>query len=336
MTMATNTASTQYPQLPNEVYLHIVELITDSRYLPRVWLDFRRVSRNFKAITESVFARKHLPHTIIDFPTITDIVYDKDGNKHRPGLGLHFEKLSGDNDERAVFSELREDYHKSTEILLDDSEDNPEDTLCKYVTTLWKECFYEYSLPAPETAFSTPPHILSVRRIVNDTALPGLEVNWERHAISVLWKEMLTSLFAEEEYLKQVEADEFREKGIANEDKFKSLGERARDGDQGALEEFMKSMISQVTDTRNKQRQMVREKRFRRLYNNYTDLVFEEQPNNPGKVRIIHDVQWATGFVDYDNEWGLKDHESLGLEDDDYGEYTGEMEEYDADSDEQE
>ncbi|KAI0439901.1 hypothetical protein F4803DRAFT_21311 [Xylaria telfairii] len=148
--MSANTASKKYPQLPTELYLCIIEVITDSSYLPRVWLNFHRVSREFKAITESVFIRQHLPHACIEFPAMFGYVYDKDDKEHLVELSLYFEKLAGNNNERAVFHQERDDFRQPTRIFFD----SYSDTLSGYITRRWREIFYEYSLPAPKTAFS--------------------------------------------------------------------------------------------------------------------------------------------------------------------------------------
>lgn len=126
---------------------------------------------------------------------MSSLVYDGDYNKHWIELSLQFEKLAGNNNEGAVFCQERPKHRQSTEILLD----SYPDTLSGYITSRWRDTFYEYSLPAPKTAFSNPPYVLSVRGVVNDTALPGLEVVWEEQTMSVRWKEMLTALFGEEE-----------------------------------------------------------------------------------------------------------------------------------------
>ncbi|KAI0469220.1 hypothetical protein F4859DRAFT_487400 [Xylaria cf. heliscus] len=226
--MNTNIEPTRYPQLPTEVYVHIVEFITDPYDLPHVWLNFRRVSRNFKAITELVFARKHLPHTIIDFPAPTHETYT---------LSLQFEKLAGDDDERAVFSCNRQDDPESAEVSPSDNDD--EEYTLSDISVMWRRRFYKHSRPPPETAVSIPPHILSVRCIINETALPGLEVNWERPTISVLWKEMLTALFGEEDYLHRVVDEESLEKcfpGGGN--KFSELYKRGKAGDDAAMREI--------------------------------------------------------------------------------------------------
>ncbi|KAI0973703.1 hypothetical protein F4678DRAFT_425590 [Xylaria arbuscula] len=241
----------------------------DSDYLPRVWLKFRLVSREFKAITELVFVRKYLPDTRIYFPTIHDVVYDNDDRKQYSGLNLQFEKLIGENDERVIFSESREDRRYSTKILRAQYLPENERTLYGYNTVLWKRDFYRYSLPPPKTAFSTPRHKLDVGGLINDTALPGLEVDWEEHAISFLWKEMLNAFFGEEDYMRRLEANgsgEFFENGELKDDKLRSLAERARAGDTEALEEYLTGSLALVARSERNRQQVVREERFRKWY----------------------------------------------------------------------
>ncbi|KAK8061753.1 hypothetical protein PG994_008119 [Apiospora phragmitis] len=57
------------PHLPLEVWTRIISKIIDCRYLPRVWLNCRRVSYALKVATETAFIAKHLPHTRIEFDT---------------------------------------------------------------------------------------------------------------------------------------------------------------------------------------------------------------------------------------------------------------------------
>ncbi|KAH8678349.1 hypothetical protein BX600DRAFT_507301 [Xylariales sp. PMI_506] len=49
------------PHFPLEIWVHILGSVTDARYLPRLWLDGRRVSRAFRAATEQAFAHSYLP-----------------------------------------------------------------------------------------------------------------------------------------------------------------------------------------------------------------------------------------------------------------------------------
>ncbi|KAI0814135.1 hypothetical protein GGR55DRAFT_634142 [Xylaria sp. FL0064] len=306
--MSANAVSAKCPQLYTELYMLIIEFITDLGYLPRVWLNFRRVSREFKAITELVFARKHLPQALITFPSITGTVYDVDDDKHQLSLALEFQKLTGDNDERAVFSEDRYYYDGSSKARLSESGR----TLLTEITDQWKHYFYDYAMPAPNTAFSTSPHVLSVFRVVNDTALPGLEVNWEEHTITVLWKEMLTALFGEEEYVERLRKNDIREgreRVRPSEEKAKELRELFEAGDNESIIEFMKSDANNANKMDNERRQMARRERFRRWYKNHRGMTAEEadeQPRNSNKVKVLQDYRGWLYCEEYDDEWGLE------------------------------
>ncbi|KAI1277336.1 hypothetical protein F5Y07DRAFT_398592 [Xylaria sp. FL0933] len=306
--MSASAVSTKRPQLYTELYMLIIEFITDSSYLPRVWLNFRQVSREFKAITELVFARKHLPHALIVFPSITGTVYDVDDDKHQLSLALEFQKLTGDNDERAVFSEDRYYYNDSSKTRL--SENGR--TLLTEITEQWKHYFYGYSLPTPDMAFSTSPHVLSVRRVANDTALPGLEVNWEEHTISVSWKEMLSALFGEEEYIERLKKNDIREGREdvrPSEEKAKELRELFEAGDNEPIIEFMNSVANHANEMDNKRRQMARRERFRRWYKTHKGLTAEEadgQPRNSNKAKVLQDYRGSLFWDEYDDEWGLE------------------------------
>ncbi|KAI0424691.1 hypothetical protein F5Y09DRAFT_323706 [Xylaria sp. FL1042] len=314
MAMSADSVSTQYPQLYTELYLLIIEFSTDSRYLPQVWLNFRRVSHQFKELTESVFVQKHLPHTIIIFPNITGSVYDVNDTRHQLSLALEFKKLTGDNDERAVFSENRYYYNASTETRITESGSI---TLATEVTDLWRRYFHDYSMPAPNTAFSTSPHIISVRRVANDTALPGLEVNWEEHTITVLWKDMLTALFSEEEYigrLAEKDIREGRENAPPMQDSVEALEDLIETGDNEAIYEFMKSFAWNAKKMDNERRQMVRRERFRRWYKNYTSLTTEEadeQPRDTNKVKVIQDYRETLNWTEFEDEWSYERSEYL-------------------------
>ncbi|KAI0157773.1 hypothetical protein GGR57DRAFT_460856 [Xylariaceae sp. FL1272] len=307
-----------HSRLPNELYIRIIELITDSRCLAHVWLNFRRVSRTFKSITESVFVKTHLRYACIDFPKVVGRVYDVDYHEYHTGLCLQFQGLDGDNNERAIFCEEPEEFRESKETRL--SEEDPEKTLFKCVTDLWRNSFLDYSMPPPYTAFSTPPHIIWVRRVVDDTALPGLIVNWEEHSLSVLWKEMLTALFGEEEHREYVASQSNLKPD--DEDQLRALADLANGGDNEAFEQMMQRLMSLAADADFKTRKMVRDMRIRGWYEKYTDLKPENQPDDPGKIDTMRAVENVMVFKEYDDEWEFlksgdrEDHET-GYDEDD-------------------
>ncbi|KAI1267788.1 hypothetical protein F5Y18DRAFT_376538 [Xylariaceae sp. FL1019] len=213
MSTSSESVATLVPQLPPELHFRIVELMTDTHYLAHAWANFRLVSRTFKAITESVFARRHLPTAIIDFPTLTDTVYGGPCYRYGMGLTFSFVKLDGENSERAIFSERRPDQVEYSEgrCPRETDRDNSENTFYHCVAVEWQNCFFDFSVPVLHTTSSSGYGCpLTTRRVINDTAPPGLQVEWDRRSISLLWKEMFTVLFAEEEHPKRRPVQEGR------------------------------------------------------------------------------------------------------------------------------
>lgn len=238
-----------------------------------------------------------------------EFVRGKDNNEYWAGLILVLERLSGDHDERTIFSRARRGHERLNEIILrkgseSGAENTVENTLSSHITARWKECFYEYSLPVPRTTFSLPPHMLCVGGVADDTALPGLEVKWEEHTISVIWKEMLSSLFGEDEYFREVlEAREMEMK------KNKIDPENHYKFPPGSTEhiEARVAWILRHDKMVEKAHLGVRGRRFRRLFESDTDLAFEEQPDNINKAKVLRQYGWVGTYgFEYEDEWGLE------------------------------
>ncbi|KAK7985549.1 heterogeneous nuclear ribonucleoprotein r [Apiospora saccharicola] len=149
------------PHLPLEVWTRIIGFVTDCHYLPRVWLNCRRVSHAFKAATETAFIRKHLPHTHIEFDVRTKEVL-RDVNENKVGL----------DDIVVKFSHLSEDRERAVFV----GERPYEEDKCVRLSSGGGD--------------------------VNDTVLPGLQIDFDKVEVSVLWKPMLSMLYGEAEYLK--------------------------------------------------------------------------------------------------------------------------------------
>lgn len=208
------------PELPVELWAHIVGFITDSRYLPRTWLHFRRVSRAFKYATEMAFVGKHLPHADLVFKEHqAGGVHDADANLIFPKVVFKFDRLA-DGGSRAVFARkhpveaLRE--VRISSCTEDGSNYSDSRNLFDLSIRRWRESMEPYvsSQSAKSREYVRPPHALAIRRVVNDTALPGLEVDYEKHEISVLWGPMLSLLFGEEEYIKWAKKVDYQHSAV--------------------------------------------------------------------------------------------------------------------------
>lgn len=184
------------PFLPPELWYLVIASITDSRYLPRVWLNFRLVSRFFKHATESVFAAEHIPRSRLEFLAF-DHVVDEHRVPQNLDFALDFDCFSDDGSRAIYTDKTMAGDHGSARLLGDES------------TTVHDECIRQwaarataYLAPPPANRRDAPPHVFVMRRIANDTELPGLEIDCRRFRASFEWRPALTALFAEEEYRK--------------------------------------------------------------------------------------------------------------------------------------
>ncbi|KAJ0332529.1 hypothetical protein COL922a_011378 [Colletotrichum nupharicola] len=176
--------------LPPELWEMIIGSITDCDYLPRVWFNFRRVSRTFKEITERVFSSNHLRYSRVTHVCLDFFIMTPKGGFIRVDekrLMLDFDRRSDDG-ERAVFNEkhFTSFGHLDKQIMFNRRRYKIGDILDGFRggwaashNRATREDRPPYS-PSHEWADISPlPHIFSLRRIANDTDLPGAEYDFE-------------------------------------------------------------------------------------------------------------------------------------------------------------
>ncbi|CRK11188.1 hypothetical protein BN1708_010064, partial [Verticillium longisporum] len=191
----TATRARSLPYLPPEIWMHIIGCITDSRYIPRVWLNLRLVSRFFQLLTERVFANCHLRRSRLEF-----LAFDPVTDEHRQprdlNFALDFDRLSDDG-LRAVYTDkAMAGQHGTSRLIASDA------TVHDECVKQWREKVTAYLAPPPTNRYDVAPHILVLRRIANDTELPNLRVDYDRFEASFDWRPALSKLFGEEEYRK--------------------------------------------------------------------------------------------------------------------------------------
>ncbi|KAK0661396.1 hypothetical protein DIS24_g2656 [Lasiodiplodia hormozganensis] len=191
-TRAPPTDSRRCPPLPIEVWVRIISCISNSNVIPHVWLSCRRVSRAVRAATEEAFLHRHLkPRTHIRFRDL-GMVRDSGGWKHYLGLTLEFDRLSEDRT-RAIFS-------NKNAIEDDDGDGEEEEEIERALTARWRSAMMLYQGNGDGCRNDLPPYTIAVRQIVNDTELPGLEIDYEKREMSFDWRAMFDKLFGEEAY----------------------------------------------------------------------------------------------------------------------------------------
>lgn len=299
--------------LPLELWERIICNITDSRYLPRVWLNFRRVSHLLKAATEHAFVTAHLQYTDLAFEPLS-VVRDKDENKYTLNVLLQFHRLSDDGD-RAIFAPEHPgpDYEWMKEVEMDDG---GEETLHDHYMTLWKRIITPYvSSPEQQAARQMcPMHVLAVRRLANDTELPGLEADPGRMQLSVLWKPMLSLFFGEIEYQKWAEKVVHQHKSDDDMSPIRDMAEQVKSG-QVDLVDYLKHAMAITAKGQDDVNITIRRLRFDRIMRKFqadssTELREDELYASTVAPLAIKDTLRALDFAEFDDEYEYRGYET--------------------------
>ncbi|OJD37370.1 heterogeneous nuclear ribonucleoprotein r [Diplodia corticola] len=190
------------PPLPVELWVRIISNIAHSNVIPHVWLSCRRVSRTVRAAAEEAFLHRHLkPRTHIKFRDL-GMVPDSHGWKHYLNLTLEFDRLSEDR-KRVVFSNrraLREEEEEEDEGEDEEEGRRHEKAVEDALTERWRAAMRLYQGNGYGCRIDLSPYTITVRQIINDTELPGLEIDYEAREMSFDWRAMFDRLFGEECY----------------------------------------------------------------------------------------------------------------------------------------
>ncbi|RYP74424.1 hypothetical protein DL770_007606 [Monosporascus sp. CRB-9-2] len=295
--METSVARCPRVELPVEVWAQIISFITDSRYLPRTWLHFRRVSRVFKHATEMAFVSSHLPHADLIFREHrssfhADLIF--------PKVVFKFDRLADGDRSRAVFVRKHPaESLREISVVADCGGAQDDNNLFDLTMRRWRETLEPYATHAArqqtnkKSSYAWRPHVLAVRRVVNDTALPGLEVDYEKQEISVLWAPVLSLLFGEEEYIKWAKKIDYQHssarRGMESMMRMVDSGEMPYDEVADLMWEFTTKRNFRVLD-------LVRRERLARYEHNDQDLR-DDALKRQVVVKAREHLEWAN-FAD--------------------------------------
>ncbi|GME65408.1 hypothetical protein GTA08_BOTSDO02129 [Neofusicoccum parvum] len=175
------------PELPFELWVRIISSVSNSNLIPSLWLSCRRVSRLVRAATEEAFLARHLrPRTRVRFGDL-GVTVDRRGRRAYLALALRFARLSKDR-ARAVFADATPEERLRDRGVYD------------ALLARWRDAMRLYQGDGNGCRNDLPPYTVAVRQIVNDTELPGLEIDYERREISFDWRAMFDMFFGEEQH----------------------------------------------------------------------------------------------------------------------------------------
>ncbi|KAF8069321.1 hypothetical protein FPV67DRAFT_1669327 [Lyophyllum atratum] len=157
---------------PHDLFYPILHYVKDMTFL---WTDCRAVSRDFSQAAERIFIEKHLKNKTwlaVDCGMWRSQKY----GKVYLACDFQFDRFDPSNPARAIFADKG-------------------------------KCVPEYrpeliSRLRSRLAYGNPAHnpkiLVQIRREVNDTAVPGLEVDYDGLEMSVEWKSMISAFLREE------------------------------------------------------------------------------------------------------------------------------------------
>jgi len=195
--MTFEVARTNNPYVPSELWHLILCLHPD---LVHLWCSCRQVSRGFRSIVDHIFKTEHLAQTAIEFDLGWDYL-DQEGLTDKCVFGVRctFDRFSDNDKEIAVFKDQQPKAERHAEWVQRHK---------KMELWKWKEKVDWYTGGDDKGAvtdggrlFDLSPWVVTVYAMVNDTALPGWNIDYEAREISFRWKEMFQCFFREQEYM---------------------------------------------------------------------------------------------------------------------------------------
>lgn len=170
--------------LPPEVWIHILSYHTD---LAHLWIVCRRVSSTLRACAEYTFGEHFLKDVHIDFQLEK---YNLGGKSKRPEIPVRFARLGKREEKEVAWYGAKRAVKES----LHNGHGKREKERHDMVMSRWEENVKGWK---PEM----PNYTIRIGDLVNDTALPGLDINVAAREIRFEWKKMLHLFFREYERL---------------------------------------------------------------------------------------------------------------------------------------
>lgn len=167
------------PSLPPEIWINILRYHTD---LAHLWTVCRLVSPGLRACAEQAIGYYFLDDVHIYFQLEK---YNLGGKSKRPEISVRFDRRGKGADKHIAWYK-----DVTSEKELGASQTKKAQEQAKKVMQRWEENVDGWK---PEM----PNYVISIGDLVNDTALPGLEIDIKAGEICFEWKEMLRLFFRE-------------------------------------------------------------------------------------------------------------------------------------------
>lgn len=296
------------PPLPLEVWECIIAQI-DAKYHPRTWLNIRRVSHLLKAATEHIFATEHLPQSRIEFRPLVLREASLSRNPEVIQIQLSFEGLS-DNGNRAIFTS-KNGFHDLKSIGVSSHAHGANKTVYDAFLHRWNELGRPYTQTRPSIEdLCFPNHCFVLYRDVNDTELPGVQIDLKRVTVSFLWKQMLSIFYGEIEYGKwasKVMAQHAVHTKQGLRDHSMAVRREHAEGNDRQLQGRLSAVMDRAEQEESKRTSIIRTMRFKRMlermeYQDKGQAIPDDLFARAGRATFVDSVKYALDWDRDDNE----------------------------------
>ncbi|KAF2817287.1 uncharacterized protein BDZ99DRAFT_457038 [Mytilinidion resinicola] len=188
------------PSLPPELWIRILTYNAD---LTHLWTTCRQVSQSFRAFTEQAFADTHLRHTAIHFHLDK---YNLGGSTRRPEVVTTFTRFSSSRlKERVYFAHNQTDDEIPEFRIKKTGRGGRGKTKETDIACLRKLLLERWRQQVQDIRPECPNYVIQIGDMVNDTELPGLELDeYTGVEISFEWRRMLDAFFREQERMRRL------------------------------------------------------------------------------------------------------------------------------------
>ncbi|TVY52887.1 hypothetical protein LSUE1_G009920 [Lachnellula suecica] len=278
--MATATL-TSY--LPPELWIKVLKNLNEENDLPALWISYRHVCKTFQDAVESIFIEKHLPKTWLRW-NLGDLWDEEDGNVILT-VEFEFGNLSEDNSIAFFKGDFEGKYSAKIRHLLQ------------------RQISDTTSIPA----VIEPSHEIQVHHDLNDTPIPGLQLNPENMQLSVNWRELYTRFYGEEQlYHKGLE------KWTSNKDTWKKdLAEQTGKGQIGTMDAVRRAIEAFASGSEESRKIARRARIWRQFRDNGEDWDYEKMGDLEEEERVLKALAQARQMAEltFDSEFDADEGE---------------------------
>lgn len=170
------------PALPLELWTQVLSSITDSCYLPRTWLNCRRVCHLLKVATEMAFIDVYLPQMTIcvELAEMLELTY----------VGLSSDGEFADFKQSVEQQGAQQRLTQGVQAGFEDPTER-----------IWQREHYRYAVSIEKGSPSMLYHTW-LMGLVEDTGFPDLHMDITNRGMAFRWKPLLSTMFGEIEYRK--------------------------------------------------------------------------------------------------------------------------------------